>query len=103
MDNPTNIQTVLSKLNYKMKEHWRAKAYKLKEQRGKRARFANLVNLDRQAKIASDSQSMTSGKTEQKERHPAKKAASGSSFETNVSAEINGSQPGSCTRPHVHP
>lgn len=52
MDNPTNLRTVVSKLPYKMKERWRTEAFDIKERRGRRARFADLVSyIDRQAKI----------------------------------------------------
>lgn len=44
MDNPTNLRTVVSKLPYKMKERWRAEAFDIKERRGRRARFADLVS-----------------------------------------------------------
>ncbi|KAL3975057.1 hypothetical protein ACER0C_023683 [Sarotherodon galilaeus] len=96
MDNPTNLRTVISKLPYKTRERWRVEAFELQEKRGKRARFADLVNfIDRQAKIAMDplfgnipdNRAVTSGKTDQKERYPAKKEFRGSSFATNISAE----------------
>ncbi|KAL2082024.1 hypothetical protein ACEWY4_021842 [Coilia grayii] len=96
MDNPTNLRTVISKLPYKMKERWRAEAFELQERRGRRARFADLVNfIDRQAKIAtdplfgniSDSRPTTSGKIEPKEKHTTKKEVRGSSFATSVAAE----------------
>lgn len=52
MDNPTNLRTVVSKLPYKLKERWRAEAYDIKEQRGRRAKFADLVSyIERQARI----------------------------------------------------
>ncbi len=55
MDNPTNMRTVVSKLPFKIRERWRNTAYDIKEQRGRRARFADLVSfIDRQAKIATD-------------------------------------------------
>ncbi|XDV45657.1 hypothetical protein PO909_013717 [Leuciscus waleckii] len=78
MDNPTNLRTVVSKLPYKLKERWRAEAYDIKERRGRRARFADLVSyIDRQARIAmdplfgniSDSRPISSGKIDQKEKH----------------------------------
>lgn len=96
MDNPTNLRTVVSKLPFKMKERWRAEAYDIKERRGRRAKFADLVSyIDRQAKIVMDplfgnipdSRPTTMGKTEQKERHLLKREVRGSSFATNVSAE----------------
>lgn len=55
MQNPTNLRTTISKLPYKIKERLCAEAFKLKERKGRRARFADLVALiDRQAKIAMD-------------------------------------------------
>ncbi|XP_076839331.1 uncharacterized protein LOC143484479 [Brachyhypopomus gauderio] len=101
MDNPTNLRTVISKLPYKMKERWRAEAFELKERRGRRARFADLVNfVDRQAKIAmdplfgniSDSRTTAPGKMDQRENRPARKEVRGSSFATNVAAESKMSQ-----------
>lgn len=55
MDNPTNMRVVVSKLPYKTRERWRNIAFDIKEQRGRRARFTDLVNfIERQAKIATD-------------------------------------------------
>ncbi|KAL1281782.1 hypothetical protein QQF64_000585 [Cirrhinus molitorella] len=82
MDNPTNMRIVISKLPYKMKERWRAEAFELKERRGRRTRFADLVSfIDRQAKITidplfgniSDSCPNTAGKMNLKEKQPARK------------------------------
>lgn len=107
MDNPTNLRTVVSKLPYKLKERWRAEAYDMKEQRGRRAKFADLVSyIDRQARIAmdplfgniSDSRPIPSGKTDQKEKHYGRKEVSGSSFATNVSTESKEPQ-----KTHVKP
>lgn len=84
MDNPTNLRTVISKLLYKTQERWRVEAFEFQEKRGKRARFADLMNfIDRQAKIAmdplfgniSDNRVMTSGKSDQRERYPAKRVS----------------------------
>lgn len=68
MDNPTNLRTVISKLPYKMKEQWRMEAFELKERRGRRARFAELVN--------------PAEKIDHKQRQPMKKDIHGSSFAT---------------------
>lgn len=101
MDNPTNLRTVVSKLPYKLKERWRAEAYDIKEQRGRRAKFADLVSyIDRQARIAmdplfgniSDSRIISSGKTDQKEKYHGRKEVRGSSFATNVFTESKGPQ-----------
>lgn len=55
MDNPTNMRIVVSKLPFKIRETWWNTAYNIKEQRGRRARFADLVNfIDHQAKITTD-------------------------------------------------
>ncbi|XP_043969743.1 uncharacterized protein LOC122829340 isoform X2 [Gambusia affinis] len=96
MDNPTNLRALISKLPYKMKERWRTEAFNLKEQRGHRARFTDLVNfIDRQAKIAidplfgdiSDSRSPIAAKMNQKGKQAVKKEFRGSSFATNVVPE----------------
>ncbi|KAJ8390520.1 hypothetical protein AAFF_G00103170 [Aldrovandia affinis] len=84
MDNPTNLRTVVSKLPYKMKEHWRAEAYNIKERRDRRAKFADLVSyIEHQAKIATDP---LFGDIPDSRPTPAKKEKRGS-FATNVSAE----------------
>lgn len=55
MDNPTNLRTVLYKLPYKINECWHVEANDLQENKGNRARFADLVNfINRKAKIAMD-------------------------------------------------
>lgn len=55
MDNPTNMRMVMSKLPYKMRERWRNEAFNIKEARGGRARFSDLVLfIDRQAKVTLD-------------------------------------------------
>ncbi|RXN15572.1 cytosolic carboxypeptidase 2 [Labeo rohita] len=96
MDNPTNLRTVISKLPYKMKERWRVEAFELKERRGRRARFADLVSfIDLQAKIAidplfgniSDSRPNTAGKMNLREKQPARKEVRGSSFAISVATE----------------
>lgn len=96
MDNPTNLRALISKLPYKMKERWRTEAFNLKEQRGHRARFTDLVNfIDCQAKIAidplfgdiSDSPSPIAAKMNQKGKQAVKKEFRGSSFATNVVPE----------------
>ncbi|KAI2644916.1 DNA repair protein RecO [Labeo rohita] len=98
MDNPTNLRTVISKLPYKMKERWRVEAFELKERRGRRARFADLVSfIDLQAKIAidplfgniSDSRPNTAGKMNLREKQPARKEVRGSSFAISVATEKN--------------
>lgn len=43
MDNPTNMQIVVFKLPYKIREKWCNAAFEIKEKRGHRARFADLV------------------------------------------------------------
>lgn len=43
IDNPTNMRMVMSKLPYKMRERWGNEAFKIKEARGGRARFSDLV------------------------------------------------------------
>ncbi len=99
MDNPTNLRTVVSKLPYKLKERWRAEAYDIKERRGRRARFADLVNyIDRQARIAmdplfgniSDSRPISSGKIDQKEKHHGKREVRGSSSQQMFSPKAKG-------------
>lgn len=53
MENPTNMRIDMSRLAFKTEERWRNVAYDIKQQRGRRARFADLVSfIDRQAKIA---------------------------------------------------
>lgn len=93
MDNPTNSWTVIFILPYKIKERWHTEAFDIKERKGRRARFVDLVNfIDHQAKIVmdslfgniSDSCPITAGKMEQKERQPAKKEFPGRHFATNV-------------------
>ncbi|KAL0150819.1 hypothetical protein M9458_051514 [Cirrhinus mrigala] len=55
MDNPTNVRIVISKLPFKLKEKWRGKAFEIQEKRGRRARFADLVDfIDREAKVVTD-------------------------------------------------
>lgn len=55
LDNPTNLRVVASKLPYKLMEKWRAQAYEIQEQRGSRAKFADLVRfVDKQAKVTTD-------------------------------------------------
>lgn len=55
MDNPTNLQTVVSKLLYKLKERWRIEAYNIRERRNQRARFTDLVSyIEHQAKVVTD-------------------------------------------------
>ncbi|KAL7883475.1 hypothetical protein SRHO_G00011330 [Serrasalmus rhombeus] len=92
MDNPTNMRIVISKLPYKMRERWRVEAYELKEKRGDRARFADLVVfIDRQAKVAADplfgdsldSRMAAKGKGKEREM-PVKGRVKGSSFTTNL-------------------
>nr|XP_021329205.1 uncharacterized protein LOC110439111 [Danio rerio] len=101
MDNPTNMRTVISKLPYKLKERWRVEAFELKERRGRRARFADLVSfIDRQAKIAidplfgniSDSRPNTAGKLDLREKQPARKEVRGSSFAISVATESKAPQ-----------
>ena len=98
MDKPTNLRTVVSKLPFKTKERWRAKAY-VKVRGGRSAKFVDLVKyIDRQAKIMidplfgnlPDSRPTTVVKVEQKERPPFKSEVRGSSFATNVSQKIEG-------------
>lgn len=95
MDNSTNMRIVVSKLPYKMKEKWRNAAFDIKERRGHRARFADLVFfINCQAKIAmdpifgdlQDSSTPAVGKTKEKGK-PVKSGVKGSSFATNVSVE----------------
>ncbi len=99
MDNPTNLRTVVSKLPYKLKERWRAEAYDIKERRGRRARFADLVNyIDRQARIAmvpflEISQTAAQSQVERltkKKSIMEKERSRGSSFATNVSPKAKG-------------
>lgn len=95
MDNPTNMRMVVSKLPYKMRESWRNEAFKIKEKRGLRARFADLVIfIDRQSKVATDP---LFGDLQGKNPPPAgkskesgkvvKSGAKGTSFATNVTVE----------------
>lgn len=95
MDNPTNMRMVVSKLPYKMRESWRNEAFKIKEKRGIRARFADLVAfIDRQSKVATDP---LFGDLQGKNPPPAgkskesakivKSGAKGTSFATNVTVE----------------
>lgn len=95
MDNPTNMRIVVSKLPYKMRERWRNSAFEIKERRGHRARFADLVIfIDRQANVAmdpifgelQDSRTLTPGKAKEKEK-PFKSGMRGSSFATYMSVE----------------
>ena len=95
MDNPTNMRIVVSKLPYKMRERWRNVAFDLREGRGHRARFADLVHfIDRQAKIAMDplfgdfQDRRTSTVSQSREKEKLfKSGMKGSSFATNVSME----------------
>ena len=95
MDNTTNMRIVVSKLPYKKTEKWRNAAFDIKERRGHRARFADLVLLiDRQAKITmdpifgdlQDSRTSAMGKIKGKGK-PIKSGVKGSSFATNLSVE----------------
>lgn len=55
MDNPSNAKTVISKLQFKMKEQWRNKAYEIQTKKGRRARFSDLVDfINWQAKVSND-------------------------------------------------
>lgn len=55
MDNPTNIRVVISKLLFNLKEKWRGRTFEIQEQRGRRARFADLVDFEvRKAKVFTD-------------------------------------------------
>lgn len=100
MDNPTNMRIVMSKLPFKIRERWRNTAYDIKEQRGRRAKFADLVKfIDRQAKIATDplfgnlqDKSMIPKGDKLKDTTPTKYMKSGvkgSSFATQITVERN--------------
>ena len=55
LDTPSNLQLILSKLPYKLRERWRSKAYEIQEQTKRRARFHNIVDfLEKQAKVLLD-------------------------------------------------
>lgn len=50
LDHPVNMKAIIAKLPFKLKEKWRSKAFELQDQRGRRARFADLVHfVDNQA------------------------------------------------------
>lgn len=108
MDNPTNMRIVVSKLPYKMREKWRNAAFEIKERRGHRARFADLVLFsDCQARVAMDplfgnlqvSCTSIAGKSKEKEK-PVRSGVKGSSFATNVSLETK--RPDATVK-HVNP
>lgn len=51
----TNMQIILSKLPYKLKDRWRVVAYELKERRHNQTTFSDVVDfIERQVKILSD-------------------------------------------------
>lgn len=51
----TNMQVILSKLPYKLKDKWRVVAYELKERRHNQTTFTDIVDfIERQVKILSD-------------------------------------------------
>ena len=55
LDTPSNLQLILSKLPYKLRERWRSKACEIQEQTKRRARFHNIVAfLEKQAKVLLD-------------------------------------------------
>nr|XP_049612597.1 uncharacterized protein LOC125990036 isoform X1 [Syngnathus scovelli] len=97
MDNPTNMRVILSKLPYKMRERWRNVAFEMQENKGRRARFTDLVDyIDRQTKIVSDplfgDLQEVSLSTKQKEKSSFVKIAKestprSSSFATSVDTE----------------
>lgn len=93
LDNPTNMRVIISKLPYKLRERWRSFAFETQEQRGGRAKFADLVSfVDRQAKVTLDplfgdlldvaAEKKDKGKFETKRRTKTEKK--GSSFATNA-------------------
>lgn len=52
---PTNMQIIVKKLPYKLREHWRSMACDIQEKFGRRATFLDIVEfVERQVKIASD-------------------------------------------------
>lgn len=55
LDAPTNMQMVVKKLPYKLKERWREIAFNLQEKLSRRVTFCDIVEfIERQVKIASD-------------------------------------------------
>ena len=55
LDAPSNMQTVIKKLPYKLKERWREEACTLQETSKRRASFRDIVQfVEKQVKIASD-------------------------------------------------
>lgn len=52
---PRNMQTVIKKLPYNLKDKWRTVAYDIQERRHHRATFPDIVDfIERQVKIAAD-------------------------------------------------
>lgn len=52
---PTNMQTIVKKLPYKLRDHWRSVAGDIQEKFRRRATFSDIVEfVERQVKIASD-------------------------------------------------
>lgn len=45
------MRMVVSKLLYKLREGWRNEAFKIKERRGLRTKFADLVFIDQQSQV----------------------------------------------------
>lgn len=52
---PTNMQTIMKKLPYKLRDHWRSAACAIQEKFRRRATFSDIVEfVERQVKVASD-------------------------------------------------
>lgn len=89
---PTNMQTIVKKLPYKLRDRWRSVACELQEKFNRRATFHDIVNfVEKQVKIASDplfGDIQDSAGTGRKEFKPVKSRSGpkpkGSSFATTV-------------------
>ena len=91
-----------SKLPFKTRKWWRVQAFDLQELRKRRARFADVNFVDRQAKIISDPligdlNAATAEKKDTKKFQQGIKAKKGSSFATNI--ELIGDKQSRLSRP----
>ena len=95
LDFPSNMRNIVLKLPYKFRERWRNTACDLRERRGQRALFSDLVSfIERQVRIVSDplfgniheSQPVTSSKSFPPKQIRETRRHKGSSFATSVTA-----------------
>ncbi|XP_056125219.1 uncharacterized protein LOC130103060 [Rhinichthys klamathensis goyatoka] len=99
---PTNMQIIVKKLPYKLRDYWRSVACDIYEKFHRRATFSDIVEfVERQVKMASDplfgniQETFASGRNEVKmvRSQPSSKVR-GSSFATTVAPAENNMEPG---------